>query len=239
MASSDAFVIGEDWISEHYFTTDAKSQSFQAKVLERRKAWDEAGEGVSTIRSRFIAARGRLEASLADLLAGEDEDGTLPELYADLREVLGYHSGEYSLKTDGPVIHVSAPDISANAPLAIIEAKPAETVEDLIAKDAGNLLTAYVVDDKTALTSAGVLLSTLFVDADGPEFALVMAGRWLLVAERARWFEGRYLAVDLQLVCERNDAKRGGEIDRALACVGAESLAPDAEGGIWWHQVLE
>ena len=238
MATSDAFVIGEDWISEHYFTTDAKSQSFQAKVLEQRKAWDEAGEDVSTIRSRFTAVRGRLEASLADLLAGEDEGGAVPELYADLRQVLGYHNGEYSLKTDGPVIHVSAPDISASAPLAIIEAKPAETVEDLIARDAGNLLTAYVVDDKMALTSAGVLLSTLFVDADGPEFVLVMAGRWLLVAERARWFEGRYLAVNLQLVCERNDAKRGGEIDRALACIGAESLAPDAEGGIWWRQVL-
>ena len=41
MASSDAFVIGEDWISEHYFTADAKSQSFQAKILDRRKDWDE------------------------------------------------------------------------------------------------------------------------------------------------------------------------------------------------------
>jgi hypothetical protein len=38
---------------------------------------------------------------------------------------------------------------------------------------------------------------------------------------------------------ERNDAKRGGEIDRALACVSAESLAPDAEGNIWWHGVLD
>ena len=83
------------------------------------------------------------------------------------------------------------------------------------------------------------LLSELFVADDGPEFALVLAGRWLLVAERARWLEGRYLAVDLQLVCERNDAKSGGEIDRALTCVSAESLAPDAEGGIWWHGVLE
>ena len=33
--------------------------------------------------------------------------------------------------------------------------------------------------------------------------------------------------------------KSGGEIDRALTCVSAESLAPDAEGGIWWHGVLE
>ena len=123
MASSDAFVIGEDWISEHYFTTDAKSQSFQAKILERRKAWDEADEGVPTIRSRFTSARGRLEASLAALLAGEGDGDSLPELYADLREILGYHTGEYSLKTDGPVVHVSAPDIAAAAPLAIIEAK--------------------------------------------------------------------------------------------------------------------
>ena len=67
----------------------------------------------------------------------------------------------------------------------------------------------------------------------------MLAGRWLLVAERARWAEGRYLAVDLQLVCERNDAKSGGEIDRALTCVSAESLAPDAEGEIWWRGVLE
>ena len=83
------------------------------------------------------------------------------------------------------------------------------------------------------------LLSALFVADDGPEFALVLAGRWLLVAERARWAEGRYLAVDLQLVCDRNDTKSGGEIDRALTCVSAESLAPDAEGGIWWHGVFE
>ena len=131
------------------------------------------------------------------------------------------------------------PDIIARAPLAIVEAKAVETVEDLLVKDAENLLTDYVVDDTTTVRSVGRLLSTLFVDEDGPEFALVMAGRWLLVAERARWAEGRYLAVDVQLMCERNDTKRGGEIDRALTCVGAESLAPDAEGGIWWHQVLE
>src|SRR3954466_10542610 len=42
MAGSDAILIGEDWISEHFFTTDATSQSFQAWVVARRKAWDEA-----------------------------------------------------------------------------------------------------------------------------------------------------------------------------------------------------
>ncbi len=32
MPASDAIVVGEDWISEHYFTTDATKQSFQARV---------------------------------------------------------------------------------------------------------------------------------------------------------------------------------------------------------------
>ena len=239
MASSDAFVIGEDWISEHYFTTDAKSQSFQARVLERRRSWDEADDGVPTARSRFTAARARLEAALATVQAGEADAAALPELYADLRDILGYRSGEYLLKADGPVVFVSAPDIDASAPLAIVEAQAADTHEDLLARDEANLLASYVLDEKTTLTSAARLLSVLFTGERGPAFALVMAGRWLLVAERARWAEGRYLAVDLQLVCERNDAKRGGEIDRAIACTEAGSLAPAADGGIWWHQVLE
>ena len=121
----------------------------------------------------------------------------------------------------------------------LVEARAAETVEDLIAKDGKTLLSPYEADEKTTITSVARLLSELFVADGGPEFALVLAGRWLLVAERARWAEGRYLAVDLQLVCERNDAKSGGEIDRALTCVSAESLAPDAEGDIWWRGVLE
>jgi hypothetical protein len=251
MAASDALIVGEDWISEHYFTTDAKSESFQAKVTERRKAWDEdaktvrddgdPGSRVDTVRSRFLAARGSLSADLASLLADAPDaaDAQLPDLYARLRTVLGYNTGEYTLKQVGPVIRVMTPDLNEAAPLVIVEARAAATVEDLIAKDGRTLLTLYEADETTTYTSVARLLSALFVADDGPEFALVLAGRWLLVTERARWAEGRYLAVDLQLVCDRNDTKSGGEIDRALTCVSAESLAPDAEGGIWWHGVLE
>ena len=251
MAASDALIVGEDWISEHYFTTDAKSESFQAKVAERRKAWDkdaktvredgDAESKVDTVRSRFLAARGSLSALLASLLAETPDvaDGQLPDLYARLRTVLGYHTGEYTLKQVGPVIRVTTPDLNEAAPLVIVEARAAATVEDLIAKDGRTLLTPYEAEETTTYMSVARLLSALFVADDGPEFALVLAGRWLLVTERARWAEGRYLAVDLQLVCDRNDTKSGGEIDRALTCVSAESLAPDAEGGIWWHGVLE
>ncbi len=40
MATSDALRVVEDWISEHYFTTDAPKESFHARVLARRKDWD-------------------------------------------------------------------------------------------------------------------------------------------------------------------------------------------------------
>jgi Eco57I restriction-modification methylase len=251
MAASDALIVGEDWISEHYFTTDAKSESFQAKVAGRRKAWDEDAKivredgdpesKVDTARSRFLAARGSLSVDLASLLADAPDvaDAKLPDLYARLRTIFGYNTGEYTLKQVGPVIRVTTPDLNEAAPLVIAEARAADTVEDLIAKDGRTLLTPYEADETTTYTSVARLLSALFVADDGPEFALVLAGRWLLVTERARWAEGRYLAVNLQLVCDRNNTKSGGEIDRALACVSAESLAPDAEGGIWWHGVLE
>jgi hypothetical protein len=242
MAASDALIIGEDWISEHYFTTDARSESFQAKVAERRRTWDEdTKSGATTARSRFIAARGHLGTSISDLLAGQPGvgDDSLSQLYAELREVFGYVRGEYALTQRGPVIGVSTPDLREGPPLVLVEARAAETVEDLIANDAKTLLSPYEFDEKTTITSVARLLSELFVADGAPEFALVFAGRWLLVAERARWAEGRYLAVDVQLVCERNDAKIAGEIDRALTCVSAESLAPGAEGDIWWHGVLE
>ncbi|MGV8965353.1 MAG: class I SAM-dependent DNA methyltransferase [Cellulomonas sp.] len=244
MATSDAIVIGEDWISEHYFTTDAKSQSFQAKVAERRKAWDEAKD-TGTARTRFTESRRWLLDQLSALGASADDSdipdtgGVLPDVYARLRTVLGYDSvGLHTVRT-GPVLRVSAPGMATGSPLAIIEAVATSTAYVLLQKDALTLLTPFPLDEKTELVSVARTLSALFVADGAPDVALVLAGRFLLVAERTRWAEGRYLTVDLQLVCERNDDKRAGEVDRALTCVAADSLAPDAEGDIWWTGVLE
>ncbi|WP_144679706.1 class I SAM-dependent DNA methyltransferase [Cellulosimicrobium sp. TH-20] len=247
MAASDAIVVGEDWISEHYVGSDGK-QSFRTRVLERRKAWDDAEkEGAQTTRARFVGAR----ASLLSTLAGLGEEGgrfaVLPELYAELRRVLGYTSVALQSKQDGPVERVHATGLEATAPLVIVEAVAVKDVESLLAKGDRDkpsprdrtLLEPYAVDDTTQIHSVARLLSYLFVQDDAPEFALVLAGGWMLVAEKARWAEGRYLAVDLQLVAERADDKRGGETDTALTCVEAASLAPDPEGNLWWPGVLD
>lgn len=250
MPSSDALLLGEEFLSEHYFTTDAKSQSFQAKVLERRKQWDSVHEeGHPTARSRYTAQRRELTGAFLGLADNADED-TLDALYVRLRAILGFDN-PIGLNVErvggvdeapGPALTVSATGLSGPAPLVIVEARGGLVLEDLLAKEEKSLLRGYLTDevpDGRPIISVARLLSHLFVAADGPQFALVLAGGLALATERERWPEGRYLAVDLQLVGERADTKRGGEIDRALTCLAAESLAPDAEGTVWWASVIE
>ena len=241
MPSSDAIVIGENWISEHYFGTDANSESFKARVLERRKVW-EAERAAGTVRTRFTALRGSLVAELPALdtsltdRAGSASD--LPGLYGRITMMLGYDRLGLTLSTDGPLTRVAATGLEGGGWTAVVAARPVDALETLLDRDQPTLLEPYHDTETTTVASVSRCLSALFVAEDHPDFALVLAGRFLLVAERERWPEGRYLAVDLQLVAERSDDKRGGEVDRALVCLSAESLAPDAEGTIWWRGVL-
>ena len=260
MAVSDALVVGEDWISEHYFTTDAAKESFLARVLARRKEWEEAekpSDGaapVATARSRFRSKRPHLEELMA-ALPGADESvsaavlDAAAELDVVLREVLGFDSAEFRVAERGPVALVRPVGDEGPAPLALLRARPAVTIEDLLDKDAPTLAEAWepvgledpaapLLEGAEPVESVSRALSTLMTDEHGPAFALVLAGRWALVAEKERWPEGRWLAVDLQLVVERNETTRGGEVERALTCLEAASLVPGPEGGTWWAATL-
>jgi hypothetical protein len=246
-------LVGEDWISEHYFTTDATKESFRAKVLERRAYWDEeAKAGRPTPRSRFVEARQRMEAELSnlaelldptggtDLRDSRDPDQVAADLHERLLEILELTGHGLALDRQGALLRVSSPGITDRAPLMVVSARPVLAIEDLITRDATTLREpVQLSDDSDELKSVAKLMSALFVADHGPDLILVLAGRWALLAERERWAEGRYLAVDLQLVCERNDTKKAGEIDRALTCLSAQSIAPDADGKLWWHDTLE
>jgi len=269
MAVSDALVVGEDWISEHYFTTDATKESFLARVLERRKEWEaleKPADGTApagTSRSRFRSFRPRLEELLAALPAADAETVSAgasvalsaaaldasAELDAVLREVLGFTSAEYRLVERGPVTLVRPVGDEGPAPLALLRARPTPTIEDLLVKDGITLAETWVpvdLEDPATPTLEGAepvesvsrTLSALMTDEHGPAFALVLAGRWALIAEKERWPEGRWLAVNLQLVVERNEGRRGGEVERALTCLDAASLVPGPEGETWWTATL-
>ena len=263
MAASDALVVGEDWISEHYFTTDAVKESFLARVLERRKEWealekpaDPNAAPMPTPRSRFRSERSHLEELLAALPADDADSLTgaaleaAEQLDALLREILGFSSAEYRLTERGPVTLVRPVGDEGPAPLALLRARPVTAVEDLLVKDAPTLAEAWepvdladagapALEGVEPVESVSRALSMLLTDEHGPAFVLVLAGQWALVAERERWPEGRWLVVNVQLVVERHEATRGGEVERALTCLDARSLVPTAEGETWWTTTLE
>ena len=263
MAVSDALVVGEDWISEHYFTTDTAKESFLARVLERRKEWealekpaDPNAAPMPTPRSRFRSERSHLEELLAALPADDADSLTgaaleaAEQLDALMREILGFSSAEYRLTERGPVTLVRPVGDEGPAPLALLRARPVTAVEDLLVKDAPTLAEAWepvdladagapALEGVEPVESVSRALSMLLTDEHGPAFVLVLAGQWALVAERERWPEGRWLAVNVQLVVERHEATRGGEVERALTCLEARSLVPTAEGETWWTATLE
>lgn len=249
MTMSDALIVGGGWISEHYFATDATSQSFTARVKDRRKNWDaEVKEGRPTPRTRFTERRqdlesvlGRIGEQLTESTGVRDLLSLAEGVHDSVAEILEIAGHGRTLTTDGPLIRVSSAGVPDRHPLVVIRALPQLEVEDLLDRDAATLLTPVKpATDADEVTSVARLVSALFLDETDPaDLILVLAGSWILLAERDRWPEGRYLAVNLQLVCERNDTKQGGEIDRALTCLSGESIAPDSDGDLWWHRVLD
>jgi hypothetical protein len=238
MPSYDSIVVGEDWISEHYFTTDSTKESFQGKVIELRKQWDaEAAEGRDTVRRSLLAAAGELQTQLSTL--AENPDGA-PATHALIRTVLGFPETltDYTGERAGTELRLPNAQPAGVTSTLLLQARSVESVDDLLDPETGLLLDAGEEDGKP-IDSVTKAVSSAFRADEPPAFIVVQAGQWVLLAEAQRWAEGRYLAVDLLVVTERRDDKRGGELDRAAAILGRQALLPDADGNIWWTGVLE
>ena len=238
MPSFDSIVVGEDWISEHYFTTDSPRESFQGRVIELRKELDaEASEGRDTVRRRLIGAAGELQVALSAL--AENPDGSLAA-HALLRSTLGFPDDltDYTGERAGTELRLPHAHVAGVTSTLFLQAAPVESIDDLLDPQTGVLLESGEEGGKS-ITAVSKAVSAAFRADEPPAFIVVQAGQWVLLAEAERWAEGRYLAVDLLVVTERCDDKRGGEIDRVASMLGRQALVPDADGNIWWTGVLE
>lgn len=238
MPSYDSIVVGEDWISEHYFTTDSTKESFQGKVVELRKQWDaEAAEGRETVRRHLLAAAGELQTALSALAEHPDD---APAAHALIRRIFGFPEEliDYIGERVGTELRLPAAQLGGITSTLFLQATPVASVDDLLDPQTGLLLEPGAEDNKP-IAAVSKSVSAAFRADDPPAFVVVQAGQWLLLAEAERWAEGRYLAVDLLVVAERRDDKRGGEIDRVVAMLSRQALLPDADGNIWWTGVLE
>ena len=119
--------------------------------------------------------------------------------------------------------------------LLVLQARAAETVEDLLdGEGAGRLLSPATVDGVEETGTARVI-SGVFLTEEPPTLVLVTAGAWLLLAERGSWPEGRWLAVDLATALERRGTKAAGELETIAALVSGDTLLPGDDGNPAWQ----
>ncbi|WP_232303624.1 DNA methyltransferase [Pseudofrankia sp. DC12] len=243
MPSFDAVVVGESWISEHYLTSDGRSGTFLAEVLALRDRWDETeSAGHPSARSALRDAATPLARRFGAL--GEDSsDDTVRETHREVRRALlldrdpslwaSDRSGD-EVRLPAAVVHPSP----TGTALIVVEARPVSAVEELLDPETGVLIDPATVDGKPQPALAKTV-STIFLTDDAPPFILIQAGRWVLLVERARWAEGRWLAVDLGVVVDRRDTKRAGELEHAAAMLGPDLLLPAEDGQAPWLGLLE
>ncbi len=234
MAVFDSVVVGESWIAEHYLTSDAKSGTFLAQLQKLRAEWDETEAGGhatprSGLREAATPLARRFGAFGEDPLEAEVRDvhrvvRVALQLGREPREWVSDRSGA-EVRLPGAVVHPTPTGTS----LLVLEAAPVAAVEELLDPDAGRLLDPAWIDGKPQPGIAAAV-SAVFLADDPPPLVLVQAGRWMLLAERTRWPEGRWLAVDLGLVTERRDVRRGGELEHAAAMLGRDLLLPAGDG---------
>lgn len=251
----DELTVVQDFVSDDYFTSDSTKESFKAKALELRKEWENTD--AATPLNEWASARTRLQKQLLaldDAPASLDEDtrNLILDFDRALLDYLGYTNGYEvtpGLNTDGTestyleVRGLATSDDSS--PLLIVFATPVDDVADLLDKDAPTLLAPVVQHVETGserletTESVAKYLSKRSVEDTPPGLALVLAGSTMLLTAAEKWQEGRYLAIDLGLLFERNDTKRGGAVDRFLAATTARALAPNTDGTTWFTEVFE
>ena len=232
MATYDSIINVDEWISDHYFTTDeTKGESFTKRVKNRTKEWAQLEEESNTPSpiKRFQAERGELQQAFA----------TQSPTDALVRTAFSYGAHTAQTYTRAGEKFTYQGWVGNAGTLVVISAKPNEdtTEEDLTTLPVTGGIAAEGKEPENAKVSK--LVGDLFLAAEPPEFIVVLAGAWAVLAERESWPLGRYLAVNLQLAVERNDTKKAGELERVAVILARENLERAADGTTWWAETRE
>ncbi|MGF1662171.1 MAG: DNA methyltransferase [Kineosporiaceae bacterium] len=169
------------------------------------------------------------------------------DLYARTRAALGLDSPATTHEFDRAGAELHLPCVVHRTPsgpaLMVLEAHDSATLEDVLdSESGGRLLDPLTTPDGAPVEHATAkALSAIFLaeHPEPPAVVLVQSGAWLLLAERTRWPEGRWLAIDLATACERRDTRAAGELETIAALVGADMLLPGEDASVPFTGLLE
>lgn len=241
MATFDSIINVDEWLSDHYFTgeeTKGKSaRTFGKRVAERITEWknaDKADEGTSPW-ARLTAAHKDLQLALSTLDAEHEE--SLSTTYRIVAQAFGYPAEEQQITVhrNADAVCLPARRTSSGTVLSL-SAQPIDAPEDLAdARPTGEVL----LGEKGQDWSLTKVLSELFLADEAPEFIVVLAGHWVVLAHRDGWPLGRYLAVDLGVAVERNDTSKAGELQRIAVILARENTDRAEDHSQWWEGAID
>ena len=229
-----------EFFSSHYLDSVISSD-----LDDLRRRWDSQERGdVPTGRTRikgmsreFYAARGTaveaMATSRADDAARALNDVTL--------RALGFEPNRsvWELTRAGEAVHVPIAHLNegSTGPLLIaVDAQFATNVDELFGDLAASTPTLLASVERPAdnksIRSVPDAIGEIFSTDEPPRYVLVAAGTTVLLGERSRWTEGRFLAVDLDSALDRNDARAKGELETIAALFSADALVPEGDQSV-------
>ncbi|HEX5113657.1 MAG TPA: DNA methyltransferase [Pseudonocardiaceae bacterium] len=240
MTRFDSIKVEGDFVSEHYLV-----EEFGNRVRALRKDWAERESTDQTTSRQGLTALG--VGFVTTLTACRENPATgLSKLYGKVRCALQLNRPIETFTTWRGSEQLTIPATvfrdSGRVHLLVVQAGDARSVEDVLDVEAtGRLVAPLMMGDKPEPATARALSALFLADspADQPAFILVLAGGWALLAERERWPEGRWLAVDLATVAERRDTTAVGEIETVAALLSADALLPAADGTCLLQRCLD
>ena len=246
MASYDSIVNVDEWISDHYLTNDeTKGESFGKRAAAAVKAWKDQDKALTARdgKSAPEAAKSpwaRLGANRETLLRRFSVlDAANPESVAQAAEeveaVFGFPTPrEVTVQRDAETVTLQA-GVGTGGTAMVVRVAPIESMEQLVdVSPVGGV----AVDGKEQPTPAMKLVTELFLADEPPAFVVLLAGAWVVVAERESWPLGRYLCVNVALAAERNERKVHGELEQVVAALAFEHIDRAADGSTWWEDTL-
>jgi hypothetical protein len=241
--SYDSIANRGDYLSPHYLAEVLprdlrKSGGLRARWAEREKAKDRTPvRGLRELRRTYFDARAALAAFAQkrdeEKRVPEDEqrehDKSLQELNGAVLRALGFAAEPHELGVErsGSSYPVSVA-YAARSVVAVDCGWATDTDAALDADLAGRLIGPVETGDREPIETGSRLARWLFAADEPPRYVLLLHGGVIVLADRATWGEGRYLAVSLDVAIERADQQ---ELETIAALFSADALQPPAEGG--------
>ena len=196
--------------------------------------------GLRSLRRPYFRSRARFAEAAAAAEEGDDSltygapawRESVTDINASVLRALGFDAKPQTLTVERADHAYQLQVAHAEPGLVALDCGwAAEPDAALDPEGPGRLLHPLALDAGHQLGTGSKLASFLFASEDAPRYVLLLVGGVVVLADRAVWGEGRYLAASLDAALQRNDPRPGGELDTIAALFGADSLRTPAEGG--------